>query len=199
MELLLERENDLVMTWHPGCFYSNGYQYGPIGRIGPKPGPDEPQQDNTVITIPNSLAFSISMKNNDKELYDKLNNMLQQIKVNDNIDVNLDRGTTHKKEKLGVKPEHEINIKKINELNEYILDRYNQLTNELEQMGCDTNDLRGPKLEIIPNEYYEWNEYDDYKVSYRIGCQNGTKFYKFLYEKGLLDKYFPEWYRKGEF
>ena len=118
MELLLEQENELNMTWHPGCCYSNGhYSYGPIGRQGPKPGPNDPP-DNTVITIPTSVAFSISIKNNDKEIYDKLTETLKQLKSTDNIDINFDRGMTHKKEKIGPKPEYEINIKEINERNE---------------------------------------------------------------------------------
>lgn len=67
----------------------------------------------------------------------------------------------------------------------------------MDNFNCEIRDVYGPEYIPILDEWFEWDEYVDYKTYFHICCQ--TKFYKFLKEKGLLEKYFPKWYRNGEF
>lgn len=170
-----------------------------IGRIGPKSDKPEAEPEPTPVSVPKCVAFSISMKNSDKELCERLMNLMEQVKSNDTIDVKIDKRITHKKEKLNVKPEYGAIVKAMEDKNTALEDRFYDLLEEFAKLDCRIDVISGPKYDIIPDNYYEWNEYDDYKVSCRIGCQEGTKFYGFLQENGLLEKYFPEWYRKGEY
>lgn len=102
MEILLDRENDLILKWHPGCSFRNGsYSYGPIGNQGCR-GPIDPigpkvpiSTDLTIIKeypkisdIPKCLRFSIYIKNSDQSLYENIKKFLYDLKnFGDQIDI----------------------------------------------------------------------------------------------------------------
>lgn len=192
MELLLENEDKLQLSWHPGCSYHNGrYDVGAVGRIGPS----DPYEPWVCPAIPSSLSFNIRFKN--KEDID-LFNQLSLIKE-DGIEVKI-YNHSFKKEKIKIKDEF---IKKANEItikNEAIRDKCDQLIEQLEELGCNCYDIYPTTLEQIPLDWYEWQEsYDATLASITVLCHDKTHFYLFLKEHGILDKYFPEWYRLGKF
>lgn len=164
------------MDWHPGCVYSgSSYYYGAIYRRGPSGILDTP-----ITILPACMQFVIKLKNNDKDLYGLVKQMLSDLKnERDQIDI---RGGIPKyiTEKINIKIQYKIRK------------QYDDLTSQLEELGCEINDISGPKYISILDEWFEWKEYHDYKVSFSIGCHNGTKFYKYLQENKLLEKYFPE-------
>lgn len=201
MQLLLDRGDELNMDWHPGCIYDgNGnYYYGPVGRRGPGVTDEDLKNPFVVPSIPTCLQYTISLKNNDAQLYKLIITALTDLKNSgDVIDVKMG-GVRHVREKIKVKDECKEIVDKITLENNQLKDKFTSLADELDKLGCDTSDVGCPKYKLIPDEYFEWNEYDDYKTCISVGCHNGTIFYKFLQKNGLLEKYFPQWYKDGKF
>jgi hypothetical protein len=107
--------------------------------------------------------------------------------------------TTHIREKMGLQYRYESLVEQIEKDNDIIKEKYNVSIRQLEELGCNLVYITGPKYQVIPDHYYIWKEYDDYGVPITVGCHEHTKLYKFLYSSGLLEKYFPKWYRDGNF
>lgn len=185
MEILIQKESDLDMSWFPGCQYdpyNKAYQIGPVGKIGP--GSIFNNNDLTITTIPNCLVYKISLRNNDVDLYNQIKELLESFKT-DNIDIKIP-SPIYKNEKISTKPEYINNIIKIMEKNNMIEGQYNNLLNQLENLGCDISEISDPTYEQIPDEYFNWNEYYDYRVTFDVCCHSETLFYKFLLKNLLL-------------
>lgn len=191
MELLLENEDKLQLSWHPGCCYHNGrYDVGDVGRRGPS----DPCEPWVCPAIPSSLSFNIRFKN--KEDIDLLN-QLSLIKE-DGIEVKIYNNCL-KRERIKIKNDFKEKVDEITIRNEAVREKCDQLIGQLEELGCDCSDIY-PKLELIPLDWYEWQESTDATLaSITVLCHDKTLFYQFLKEHGILDKYFPEWYKLGKF
>jgi len=103
------------------------------------------------------------------------------------------------KEKGNIKEKYIRIFNEITHHNNKIEERYDNLVTQLEELGCNLDDIKAPRYIPILDEWFEWSEYYDYKVNYSIGCHSETKFYNFLKEQNLLEKYFPQWYRDGHY
>lgn len=230
MEIFVERENDLNLSWHPGCIFMgmktynsnaipeymigeigstgccnpNGmpdYVVGPIGSKGAGSNIQKPEQILPITNVPSSIKLHIGFKNqNDDNLYksildivEKLQNSGDQIKIN-KTDPRL------KRDKVRIKDEFYDKHIELEERNLILKQKFLVLYNQLKELGCYLDDIGGPSYERIPDNWYEIKEYVDYTCcSIGVCCHDDTIFYKYLKEKGLLDKYFPEWYKNRKF
>lgn len=103
-------------------------------------------------------------------------------------------------EKTVLKDEYKKFAEEINKKNELIRAKYTILVNDLEDLGFDCDNLKGPTLQSVPDDWYISNtRVDTNKSGISVMCHSGTKFYKYLQEHGIFEKYFPEWYKKGSF
>jgi hypothetical protein len=197
MELLVERGDDLNLSWHPGCCYLGNKQYavGPIGPTGPAGSHCEMQRP-TEPTIPKCVNFNISFKNCTTELFNQIQSMLDKCVETDDIQVipSKPRGV---RTKVKTKPDYELLVYNLEKKNKTTLATFRNLMDQLEALGCDIDDAYiAPPLEHIPDEYYEWEDQTDYTYcSFSVRCHSNTTFYKFLMSSGLMEKSFPEWYK----
>ena len=204
MEIFKEREADLTFSWHPGCGMQNGvYFYGAIGRTGPAGATGISSNNNSIIEevkIPNTLCFTISMRKDDKNLYECISSILGELKKSgDRIDVKYNEPKVIK-ERGSIKSEHKHLCNSITKQNDYISRRFDKLIGKLIDLGCNLDYVQlTPDYVRIPDDWYEWTESTDYKATFNIGCCKGTKFYDYLNENGFLDKYFPKWYKEGKY
>ena len=198
MDILIDREEDLDFSWSPGCFF-NGTTYitGPISRRGPGVTDEDLKKSWICSGLPTALSFSITFKNgNVGVLYKEILHIICTLEHQDQLKIST-RVPTVTKRQLGLKEEFRSKADEINEKNDKIREKILSLIEKLDQLGCNCQDLIFPDYNIIPAEWYNWEERT--YASINICCHNKTELYKFLQEKGILDKYFPEWYRKGEF
>lgn len=202
MDILFEMENDLLFSWHPGCKFmvtnkQPSYIVGPVGRIGP--GVQMPVTKREITEIPNSLEFTIRFKNkDDNNLYLAIKNMLLLLQKNDPIEVKLQEPKLIK-EKVKPMVDYVEKINLINDNNKKKTEKINELIDQLEKLGVDCDDI-SYRLETIPDNWYENHQYTDATLaSINICCHNDTKFYKTMKDKGILEKYFPQWYKRGDF
>jgi hypothetical protein len=202
MEIIADRESDLKLSWNPATIWKGGSTYTSviIGRMGP--GGKVPWKDPS---LPNSLNFIIQFKNRDDiPLYQAISEMLDKLKtVDDEILISGTNRTPNSflvREKRNLKENYQTKATEIKRENDLLRNQISILVKQLEHLGCDCDDLRGPLYQTIPDDWYEWNEYIDVtKASISVCCHDQTKFYQYLRECGILDKYFPEWYRIGAF
>ena len=228
MEIFIERENELNLSWHPGCMFmgmktsSSCYSIGEIGSTGcvgntecnSKPeyivgaigskGPscsEQPKEITPITKVPSSIKMSISFKNkNDSTLYETILNIVRDLqKSGDQIEINHTQPRL-RRDKVKIKDKFHDEYEKMEERNSSIRQKFIALCTQLEELGCFVDDLGQPKYERVPENWYEINEYTDYSCcSIGVCCHDDTIFYKYLKEKGLLDKYFPEWYKNRQF
>jgi hypothetical protein len=199
--------------WHPGCSHigSNNYSYGQIGRTGPK-GPDSPQEKdyimpeagtpaNTKIGPAIRFDFHTSMENINK---------IKALILND-PEVSI---STHDIYTTITNPNYDAEKKVYDsEMEKYeIFSRaFQSLIDKCKSKGVNALDY------LYRDEYhYEKDDIDGYtkfnhsaKPQIRIVDPNnaavgimmhsGTKMYQYLLKEGILEKTYPEWYRKGEY
>jgi len=203
METIINNQDQLRLHWSPWYFHQGNGKYIP-GFPGRGPG----DTDEIVAQrkanwkkpdIPDDLAFDITLKYNNAELFNKI---LQEI---------TDISQTYDKDlELVVIPPTPILSKKVKK--EFVgLDNENKrkdaeriykanlLIEELHRLNVD--------VDIDWNRYVtpdQWIDKSEDKLNYlnariEIRCHKGTKFYQVMNENGIFDKYFPEFYAKGEF
>jgi hypothetical protein len=198
MEIIIEHENDLELSWHPSCGWIEGYTYvvgirGATEKLGPNESPKPP----------NSLVFNIRFKNkNDVQLLKTIWGMLNELKTTDQITINSFGYHTEPliKERGNLKAGYQNEISEMGKKNALIQEKYSILVGQLEELGCYCSKLGKPTYQTIPDDWYEWREYiDTERFSISICCHNGTKFYQYLQSNGILDKYFPEEYKNWKF
>lgn len=195
MDVLLHP--DLKYSWHPGCGYiSPGYYcVGPIGRIGPGTTfPLPPPTPNTEI--PTCLAIYIEFPN--KEVQEQVVSCVRQlVKEGDDIQVIYPENNTQIIHE-GVKMAHLNEYCKIQAQNEEIGKKWQELSVQLEQIGCDVDDCRGPKYVPVPREFYI-TRVEEILGRMEVRCKKGTRFYDHLHSNGILEKVYPQWYRDGNY
>ena len=228
MEIFVERENDLILSWHPGCIFMGMKTYnsnvapeymigeigstgcrGPssvseymVGPIGSKGASDiKPEQTSPITDVPSSIKLHIGFKNkNDDNLYNSILEIVENLqKSGDQIQINK-TGPRPRKDKIKIKDEFSDKYMELEERNLILKQKFLVLYNQLKELGCYLFDIGEPSYESIPYNWYEIKEYTDYSCcSIGVCCHDDTIFYKYLKEKGLLDKYFPEWYKNRKF
>jgi hypothetical protein len=209
MDILLNSEFELGFSWHPGCIFegissSTGkpkYMRGCVGRIGPGMSTEDiKKQVWEKPNVPSSLVFTINFKNQtDGDLYRKISGVLKEMENTDQIEVTCS-APRKVRDKIGVKDEYKEKSEEANNKNKEINEKLMSLVGQLEELGCTCDDLGSPKYEKILDEWFDWNEYENAKLaSINICCHNETQFYGFMQENGIFEKYFPEWYAKGNF
>lgn len=197
MELLLEKEAHLILSWHPGCYHIVGSSYtvGPIGRRGP--GITNTETSWVIPGIPSALQFHIKFLQTEQADYDTLANAIQKLAETDQIKVDVSK-PYDVKGKIGIKKCFQAIDENIKKQNKIITDKFISLCNELNFLGCNTDVIRPPHLITLPEECFDWIIRKDYG-SISVCCHKETEFYKILNSYGLLEKYFPKWYRDGNF
>jgi len=207
MDILLEHENDLDINWHPGCsrMGHNTFSVGGIGRLGPGVSMEEARKPITITEVPKCLVVYISIKKSVDskkaiQLCDLLNECFNKLlEQGDGIEIKGRQIIKSSQKKIGVKMEFLDDYNKIAHENQKIRDKCNELIHQLESLGCAVNDASFPKLVQVPDEYYIYENVTEVNSRFDICCDSQTRFYQFLKDKGLLEKYFPEWYRNGCF
>lgn len=192
MELILEHESKLKLSWVPGYTFDGSQYRPPLGCMGPT-GPRDKFKPALEITAP--LQFFISVKNaEDIELLFKIQEKLIDELADDvlfeikNPPLKKIRGLLKYQYKNEYKQHTlELNDKK-EKINDYIL--------KLQELGCENcHQIYLPKNNI-PDEWYDWYTFHDFtQANCNIVCHQDTNIYKFLKRHGLLDKYIPEWYK----
>lgn len=199
MEILSENEDKLKLSWSPGCYFDgNKYILGEIGRRGPGATEEDLKKPWIYNGLPASLQFFIRFKNvEDIDLYYKIEEVIRNFKNTALVNVKF-RPPPLQKDRLELKDEYKEQVDTITKENEILKEKYLNLVGQLKELGCDCNDTVNYK--IIPKEWYNWVEYyDATRASINICCHDKTEFYIYLKNNGMLDKYFPEWYRLGQF
>lgn len=198
MDYLISRQEDFKLSWQPGCsFDGKSYQCGPVGRKGP--GCNCTQMIQPPV-IPDAISFQIGFTDKSGNLYQEILDELYSSVAPDNFIEIHSHGPTRVKHKKNFKPKYENMGNEIVRKNIEIHNRASDLIQELFLMGCEIERMSGPKLDKIPDEYYDIEEYLDYTHTWiHVHCHSGTKLYRFLNKHGILEKYFPEWYKLGKF
>jgi len=197
MELLLEKESDLTMSWHPGCIHmgGNSYTVGALGSTGPGKSSEQPQWKPPIVS--KSLQFTIGFKTIDTDSYNKIVSAINELANTDPVKVNVS-GIWNTKNKVKTKDSFVELEKEVIAQNEITRKKFEKLCDKIEAMGCYLDDVSPPKYMTLPEDCFEWET----KVNFggiSVCCHSETQFYKFLDSNGLLEKYFPEWYRTGNF
>jgi len=198
MEILLENEDRLNLSWDPGCYFDGSkYTAGAIGRRGANTTDEDLKKPWICSNLPSALHFHIRFKNiEDIDLFKKIKDI-----INNTVDGRVDIRVVYpklQKNKFSLKDEYKEQVNIILEENEKMKQKYLDLIKQLNELGCECNDC--PSYKIIPNEWYNCEEYEDAtKAGIDILCHDKTQIYIFLKENGILDKYFPEWYKLGNF
>lgn len=210
-----------VPGWSNYTSYPKKYSVGPIGRIGPGcPGPSAAEiaamPPNTEV--PSALQLTIRLKENNKELFDGLTSLLKEQEGLPNNDIEVDYPKPKcTKTKLSVKLDHVQEVaylmkknKRAEKIRKYV-ERLKKLGYHCDHSnapcngdyeGCDyhcTHGMSVPETAPIPEEYFNWNEAYDYRVGFTVCCYDGTEFYKYLSDKGIFEKYYPEWYKNNKY
>lgn len=199
MEILSENEDQLKLSWSPGCYFDgNKYILGEIGRRGPDVTEEDLKKPWIYNELPSSLQFNIRFKNaEDIDLYYKIEEVIKNFKNTDQVNFKFVPPPLQK-DRLELKDEYKEQVDTITKENEIIREKYLILIKQLNELGCHCDHT--PTYKSIPDEWYNWVEYyDATKAGINICCHNKTEFYIFLKDNGMLDKYFPEWYRLGQF
>lgn len=218
MEFLTTHEDKLKFSWHPGCGYNGNGDYfvGPVGRTGPcdcsdcscfksgtgacGPSPTGAvgrSQTKPFEEIPSAVSLTISLKENDPDLFRSFERLIDDLAQDKELKIMRRPRVRFIIDRTLPKEEHLMKIEKITKANATKEQMIGNLIAQLEVLGCDCDDIcYGRALEEIPKEYYYNEGHDDYTDSLEICCHSGTALYRFLNEKGLLKKYYPEWYRK---
>ncbi len=203
MEIFVERENDLSLSWNPGCLFEGikqgepNYQtfmWGYAGCSGVRPDGTSIETDYSrpyVRTdIPDAIQFSIGFKESDMDLYKLILHVVTELKNNgDEIKINYRTRLIRK----NIKDEFMDKVKMIENRNSLQKEKFDQICSKLDEIGVNYDDLN-PGYESIPDEYYEHTEIPS---SISVCCHDKTEFYQFLKTNGLLDKYYPESFRKA--
>ena len=197
MATIVAYQDKLSLSWHPGCSYMGGSSYavGAIGRRGPGTTEDELKIPVYNTEIPKCLAFYITIPGSEKHLYDVI---LTELKLlNDGVEI-LPRPPQETRVNLNVKEEFKAEYDSVMSKNQQIREKYNELVKQLEELGCDAENIEGPKLEEVPDSWYEsTTSFTDSHIEVR--CHSETKFYKELLSAGILEKSYPKWYRNGKY
>jgi hypothetical protein len=201
MDSIINNEQKLTFSWYPGCIYNrhdNSYTVGEISRRGP--GSKQILDPWTCPSVPSSLSFSIRFKNKDDlELFQEIKTMLHSLIDHEQMQI-MTYSPQFMREQIVVKDKYREEVDQIIISNEIVKEKFRLLKLQLEELGCDHTNLKGPAYKTIPDEYYEWHEYyNSQKSGFTVYCHNETIFYKALNDSGILDKYFPEWYKAGNF
>lgn len=193
MEILLNNEDKLKLSWNPGCTFDGKTYYPPIGPMGMT---ENFIKSNIPTEITAPLEFHISLRNNENvDLYQRIKAIIFDINKTDQISITV-KVPQLIKNKLDIKDIYKEQVEKSINDNEIVKEKCLILINQLNELGCYTEDIEYPIFKTIPNEWYNWHEYIDYtKAVISVKCHNKTQFYIFLKEHGLLDKYIPEWYK----
>ncbi len=203
MNILLENEDKLNLSWSPNCFYiGNGkYSVGPIGRLGPGVDPDNiPPWISPKVEDIECLSFFIFIKECNPYLYKQIKQAILGLEDENIQIIYLDYRTIE--EQVGVKEEYKETYKKC------VLNN-NRLDEEVERVLGELRKL----VHLVELDYsingklpisYDWFIYegkiDETRAAgMEIRCVKGTKFYQFLQDNGLVEKYYPAWYKKGNF
>ena len=89
MEILLQKEDILKLSWSPGCHF-NGTTYilGAIGRRGPGTTEEDLKKPWFCKGVPSSLQFFIRFNNvGDIDLYNEIKDIIIDIKNTDQIEI----------------------------------------------------------------------------------------------------------------
>lgn len=203
---LIANEEKVRISWSPGCSYKDGTYIiglqGLCGSIGPGAPAPVPKPN---LTVPDAISFTVD--DLDVELFNRLSDLLTQ--YTDHIYVSIRYNPCREIPRpLRVKHECQDKYKEYEEkcaalrLEDSLKrEESYQLLDRLAELGCSIHDINYPKNDI-PKPDSEWYEPTDNEVKMSLGsisiaCYNETKIYKALKNSGILDKYFPEWYRKG--
>ena len=146
-----------------------------------------------------SIALSIGFKNrNDMNLYENIRDILEK---QCNISIKY-IGDAKLKRKLEIKENKKGSLEELNRINYRIKEKYDELKYQLERILDDLAlyaynvsdpNIGEPRYELIPDDWYDWEEYDGDlgEVWIQVCCHKETNMYKFLDEHGLLRRSRP--------
>ncbi len=200
MNILVERETDLEISWSP-CVFLDKYIQGPIGRRGQ--GPDGSQWGvmeiaTPILNIPHSVAVTIKFKVPDSNLFLQIVDCLKSLQTSENLLITYQSPVTIYNKVA--KPEYKTCIDEVTQRNQKKNEHFDMLIKELEKLGCWTEDVSGPKLEQVGDECYTFEPEINWDNSYiKVCCHKDTKLFNFLNDSKILEKNFPQWYKDGKF
>jgi hypothetical protein len=187
LDVLLDNESRLNFSWFSGFKFVGMMSGLPIYR-------------RVSIGCENTLSFHIGFKNSeDVILYQQLLIAINRFKVEENdtnmrIDI---KAPAVKRRIKNIKSGNELKVDNIEHLNRHIRQQYEQLKNQyciivhlLEELGCHCTEPSEPIYHPFPEEYYDWEQYEDCSQAEIVICwHDKTPFFQFIKEKGLLDRY----------
>ena len=154
MELLLEKKSDLIINSYE-CVHTgeNNYHINSMGCTGP-PGPVSIQREPSGLK---AILFSINFKTFNQNNYIRLIDSIKKLAEADQIKVNVST-TWNTKKKIKTKDNFLDLEKVIMTQNEAITNKFVQLCNELEKLGCYTEEISQPDYITLPEKCFEWND-----------------------------------------
>lgn len=163
MEILIERESEYEMNWHPGCSFTRGqdgltydYSCNPVGLTGSS-GP-QPQREMKIPKEPvekplKALVYFIDFKDKScEDIYGKTLSFLNALKTEgDQIKIISDP-PCNMRIKLNVKPDYAEEVLRMESENKSRIELCDSKIRELENMGCSVEYVGEPTLIHIPEE-----------------------------------------------
>ncbi|AYV86074.1 MAG: hypothetical protein Solivirus5_2 [Solivirus sp.] len=194
-KLILQHESDLKISWTPGCYYKGEGRWscGLAGMMG-SIGPGAPKRIPIPVTkLPKSLMFIVKSQDED---------LLKQIASKASEEKTLKSASVFSQKKIQLRPlrvkeerkeEYERISRENKEQDDAIIDQVHRLVD----LGCSDIEYNVNRKPFPSDLYEEFGEikYDDARLD--ICCCEDTEIYIALKETGLLEKYFPVWYKNG--
>lgn len=142
-------------------------------------------ETNTSRTI----TITISVVKNNVNLYLTLLSTIEALKNESQIKVSQIKHPSLFKKRLEIKPEYEKLAKIIDEKNDEMQKKFESIIFQLEKLisSHHINAIPRPRMEVIPQLCYEWEEYRDYAgCGVLIYCEKKSDIYNALFDSGIL-------------
>lgn len=214
METLLNNQDKLTIRWNPGCAYMGAGKYavGCIGRIGHnqeenccsvgRTGPTGTTgpMENTTGSMENTKipdAIHLTITSTDKLTLDEFNKICEELEKS-GYESEIHKTLPREIVETEIKPEYLEKYKTKEERESVIQEKIDKNLDELIVLGCEGLDYYRKPF-TVPEEWKQvTNRYYDMKTAgIRVYCHKDTEIYKILLNSGILEKSFPEWYRKN--
>ncbi len=200
MEIIVKEENKLKISWSAFAHkYSRGnyadacprHNFHDVENVK-KMKEDALQRWNRgERPVPDVIRLIVGF-DNDRASLSLRDKIIQNLKDSNDDDIQVNSGKVHfygaRKEKIPATPKYEGEI-------EEILEKIEDHVNRLRDLGYYS--------EIYHREIKSWEWEKSERIEkiedLKIYMDKNTKIYKFLSEKGLLVKYYSEYYGKKEF
>ena len=195
-------DGEIKVQLDPGAIRTgNTYSVGCVGAMGctGMPTCPCPSHMNTlpkrIYKTPVSCILRFSYTGKDAERFLKLAIPFEYVRDHDDVHIGYFNKIPKNIFNRRFDPEYSNRKEQIDELHKDTIKRYNELVEELSELGVHTCELE-PPIVVYPKEFFIHEESVDYdSVRIDIFCDRQSKIYNMFDAVGLIEKSVPDWYR----